>query len=80
MQTVGKGFLSTQCPVGKENSTYTGMLHPAGVGIKKNYRSASSSGSVSQRYGSVDPHPHPDPFQNVTNPEHCHEDDILLVS
>ena len=23
MQTVGRGFLSTQCPVGKENSTYT---------------------------------------------------------
>ncbi len=29
----------------------------------------SLSGSVSQRYGSVDPDP--DPYQNVTHPEHC---------
>jgi hypothetical protein len=30
------------------------------------------SGSVCQRYGSEDPHP--DPYQNVTVPEHCYED------
>ncbi len=29
-----------------------------------------ASGSVSQRYGSEDPNPHPDPYQNVTDPEH----------
>jgi hypothetical protein len=29
----------------------------------------SSSGSVSQKYGAEDPHP--DPYQNVTDPQHC---------
>ncbi len=29
----------------------------------------SGAGSVSQRYGSEDPGPHPDPYQNVSNPE-----------
>jgi hypothetical protein len=28
------------------------------------------SRSVRLRYGSEDPHPHPDPYQNVTDPEH----------
>ena len=32
MQTMGNGFLLTQCPVGKENSTLFGN---AGVGIQK---------------------------------------------
>jgi hypothetical protein len=26
--------------------------------------------SISQRYGYEDPHPRPDPYQNVTDPEH----------
>jgi hypothetical protein len=30
-----------------------------------------ASGSVSQRYGSEDLDPHPDPYQNVTDPERC---------
>jgi len=30
-----------------------------------------ASGSVSHRYGSEDLDPHPDPYQNVTGPEHC---------
>ncbi len=29
----------------------------------------SVTGSVSQRYGSEDPHP--DPYQNVRDPQHC---------
>jgi hypothetical protein len=29
----------------------------------------SGAGSVSQRYGSADPDP--DPYQNVTDPQHC---------
>jgi hypothetical protein len=41
--------------------------------------STSGSGSVSQSYGSEDQSvtdpdvtdPHPDPYQNVTDPEHC---------
>ncbi len=28
-----------------------------------------SIGSISQRYGSEDPGPHPDPYQNVTDPQ-----------
>ncbi len=31
--------------------------------------SGSASGSVSHKYGSEDPHP--DPYQNVTDPQHC---------
>ncbi len=31
----------------------------------------SASRSVSQRYGSEDPDPHPDPYQNITDPQHC---------
>jgi hypothetical protein len=34
------------------------------------FYSGSASGSVSQRYGSEDPDPHPDPYQNVTDPQH----------
>jgi hypothetical protein len=34
-------------------------------------RAGSGSGSVSQRNGSEDPDPHLDPYQNVTDPEHC---------
>ncbi len=30
----------------------------------------SKSGSVSQRYGSEDQDQHPDPYQNVTDPQH----------
>ncbi len=31
----------------------------------------SGTGSlVTQRYGSEDPHPQPDPYQNVTDPQH----------
>jgi hypothetical protein len=39
--------------------------------LSTDYGSASgfTSGSVNQRYGSEDPHP--DPYQNVTDPEHC---------
>ncbi len=33
-------------------------------------RSGSGAGSVSERYGSDDPDPWPDPYQNVTDPEH----------
>jgi hypothetical protein len=29
------------------------------------------SGSMSQRHGSVDPNPNPDPHQNVMDPQHC---------
>ncbi len=32
---------------------------------------ASASGSVSHNYGSEDPDPNLDPYQNVTDPEHC---------
>ncbi len=31
----------------------------------------SASGSVSQRYGCEDPDLQPDPYQNVTDPQHC---------
>jgi hypothetical protein len=41
---------------------------------KQGSRSGSAPGSVNQRYGSEDPHPHPAPYQNVTVPEHCCED------
>jgi hypothetical protein len=34
-------------------------------------RNKSTSGSVGQRYGSKDPDPHPDPYQNVTSLQHC---------
>jgi hypothetical protein len=30
----------------------------------------SASGSVSQRYGCEDPDPHPNPYKNVTDPQH----------
>jgi hypothetical protein len=33
----------------------------------------SAAGSVSQRYESEDPDPHPDPYQNVKDPEHWSE-------
>jgi hypothetical protein len=33
----------------------------------------SASGCVSQKYGPEDPDPHPDPYQNVTDPQHCSE-------
>ncbi len=32
----------------------------------------SASGPDSQRYRSKDPDPHPDPYQNVTDPQLCH--------
>jgi hypothetical protein len=32
--------------------------------------SASGSGSISQRHGSADPYPDPDPPQNVMDPQH----------
>jgi hypothetical protein len=35
--------------------------------LTKRARSRSDSESVSQRYGPTDP----DPYQNVTDPEHC---------
>jgi hypothetical protein len=31
---------------------------------------------VSQRFGSGDPDPHPDPYQNVTDPEHWFPDPL----
>jgi hypothetical protein len=31
--------------------------------------SGTGSGTVSQRFGSADPDAHPDPYQNVTDPE-----------
>jgi hypothetical protein len=31
----------------------------------------SGSRSISQRHGSADPHPNPDPHQNVMDPQHC---------
>jgi hypothetical protein len=40
--------------------------------MKKGFESGvgfvGGSGSVSQRYGSGDLDPHPDPYQNVTDP------------
>jgi hypothetical protein len=30
----------------------------------------SASGSISQRHGSADPYPDPDPHQNVMDPQH----------
>jgi hypothetical protein len=33
----------------------------------------SESGSISQRHGSADPHPDPDPHQNVMDPQHWSE-------
>ncbi len=33
----------------------------------------SASGSVSQKFGSEDPDPDADPYQNVTDPQHCFE-------
>jgi hypothetical protein len=33
-------------------------------------RAGSGAGSVSQKYGSEDPYPHPNMFQKVTDPEH----------
>jgi hypothetical protein len=35
--------------------------------------SASGSGSISQRHGSVDPDPDPHPLQNVMDPQHWAE-------
>jgi hypothetical protein len=32
--------------------------------------SGSESGSISQRHGSADPYPDPDPPQNVLDPQH----------
>jgi hypothetical protein len=40
-------------------------------GIEEVTDEKSGSGSVSQRYVSEDPDPHPDPYQNVTDPDHC---------
>jgi hypothetical protein len=38
----------------------------------------STSGSVRQRYGSEDPHP--DPYQNVTDPQHwLKQTDLFLI-
>jgi hypothetical protein len=34
--------------------------------------------SISQRYGSEDPHLHPDPYQNVTDPEEWYSGIILF--
>jgi hypothetical protein len=31
----------------------------------------AGSGSVSQRLGSANPDPNPDPHQNVIDPQHC---------
>jgi hypothetical protein len=31
----------------------------------------AGSGSISQRHGTADPNPDPDPHQNVMDPEHC---------
>ncbi len=39
------------------------------MSLTKSAGSGSASESVGQRYGSEDPHP--DPYQNVTDPEHC---------
>ena len=39
--------------------------------------SASGSGSISQRYGSADPHP--DPYKNVMDPQHCLKQSRSLV-
>ncbi len=33
-------------------------------------RAGSGAGSVNKWYGSEDPDPHPDPYKNVTDPEH----------
>jgi hypothetical protein len=44
------------------------------VGILKGSlteRAGSGAGAVSQMYGFEDPAPHPDQYQNVTDPEHC---------
>jgi hypothetical protein len=38
---------------------------------------ASASGSISQRHGSADPYPDPDPSQNVMDPQHCY---LSLIS
>ena len=35
--------------------------------------SGNESGSISQRHGSADP----DPYQNVMDPQHCSNDNIL---
>jgi hypothetical protein len=40
----------------------------------------STSGFVRQRYGSEDPDPHPDPYQNVTSPLHHHKECIKKSS
>ncbi len=39
-----------------------------------------ASGSASQRHGSEDPEPHPDPYQNVTDPQHWLEVSIRHTS
>jgi hypothetical protein len=39
----------------------------------KRARSEAGSGSVNQRYGSVDP----DPYRNVTDPEHCQNERVM---
>jgi hypothetical protein len=33
------------------------------------------AGSISQRHGSADPNPDPDPHQNVMDPQHCGKGD-----
>jgi hypothetical protein len=37
----------------------------------ENSRIRIRSGCISQRYGSVDPDPHPDPYPNVMDLQHC---------
>ncbi len=41
--------------------------------MTKRLEHGSESGTVSQRYGSTDPDPGPDSYQNATDPEHCLE-------
>ncbi len=40
------------------------------VTYEKKTGSGSAPGFVIHKYGSEDPDPHPDPFQNVADPEH----------
>jgi hypothetical protein len=40
----------------------------------------SAFGSVSQRYGSEDPDPLPDPYQDVTDPQHWFKACILKLT
>ncbi len=83
-QLVGPDRFSADQNYGSRCPTYSRSLGDSHGGRKKNTENNQRRGSGSvcfwalwigiriryQRYGSEDPDPHPDPYQNVTEPQH----------